>query len=95
MGRKKKVVDEKLKKTSTLIQSYKTVFSGPDGKDVLDDLLNHCHFKQSTYNGDANDTFFNEGERAVALYILTKLNTDIDKLREAIINNNTGENNYV
>jgi hypothetical protein len=58
------------RKPSKLAQQYRDVFSGPDGKAVLADIMAHCHLFAPI--GPGND--FALGERNVALMIATKLN---------------------
>jgi hypothetical protein len=63
-----------------LTETYKRLFSGPDGETVLNDLLKFCHFMQPTFVAESPcETSFNEGKRRVALRILSYLNRkDLD-----------------
>ena len=47
-----------------IISAYHRIFSGPDARIVLPDLMKFCH----VFNGTDNDV--EEGKRMVALYIL-------------------------
>lgn len=61
-----------------LLDSYHAIFDTVDGEAVLEDLAQHCHANgTSAVAGDPHSTYFNEGKRAVYLYIKRKL-----KLRE-------------
>lgn len=51
--------------------AYKAVFSTPEGKEVLKDLIEFCHVNDPTHViGDTHQTAYREGERRVALRIL-------------------------
>lgn len=67
-----------------LIDSYKTMFSGDDGKKVLYDLMKFCHFLHNSYDPNPHKTSFNEGKRDVILYILSILGQDIDKIMKFV-----------
>lgn len=60
---------------------YKEVFGSPSGMIVLHDLCNRFHIMSSTKKKtDApGDMELREGERNVALYILSKVNYDIER----------------
>lgn len=52
-------------------QAYKAIFSTPDGKLVLRDIVQHSHVGKSTYvKGDPDLMLIREGERRLALSIL-------------------------
>ena len=59
-----------------LRKTYRDVFESDNGKIILDDLKNRCHIFSSTYSEKTNETFFLEGQRRVALYILDMLRED-------------------
>ena len=64
---------------------YQKVFSSDNGKKVLWDLMKHCGMLGTSHvPGDSHSTAYNEGSRTVALYILTKLNTNINLLEKRI-----------
>ena len=58
------------------IHAYKRFVQGEDGKLILSDLERFCHFKSSTYTGDAQRMIYNEGMRNVFLYINSLINVD-------------------
>lgn len=58
---------------------YKEVFESEGGKKVLGDLQKHCHFMSNTFSPDPYEHAFNAGRRDTILYILHKLNIDIDE----------------
>lgn len=68
------------------IKLYQSVFSGPSGKAVLDDLMKAHNILSSTFDGDVNKTIFKEGERNVVLRILTILKINTNKLQQRIDN---------
>jgi hypothetical protein len=52
------------------VGAYQRVFSGEDGKIVLDDLMNFCGVDRPSFDvNNVNATFLNEGTRAVGLRI--------------------------
>lgn len=59
---------------------YKRLFSTPDGKAVLRDILTRCGYDQSSFDKDPYKTARNEGRREVALDILNLLNMDIQDI---------------
>jgi len=56
--------------------AYKFVFDTDDGRRVLADLRRRCHAHTSTFSTNANETFFNEGQRQVVLFIEDMLSAD-------------------
>jgi len=54
----------------TLIQSYRTAFSGEHGERVLDDLMRRAHLVEGTYTEDARASAFLQGEQSMGLHIL-------------------------
>lgn len=66
-------------------QHYRTVFSGPAGEFVRDDLFRLGHIGAPTYvEGDPMKTAFNEGRRFMALHIGSILHmTDEEILQRA------------
>lgn len=66
---------------SKKVKAYQDVFNSPQGQEVLQDILSHCHFYQPSHTpGDPYETAFREGERNVALKIVKALNTDPKKV---------------
>jgi hypothetical protein len=72
------------KKSVARIQKYQRVFSGPEGQEVLDDLIRTHHVMSTTFDGDPTKTIFREGERNVVLRILGILKMDSKILQERI-----------
>jgi hypothetical protein len=66
------------------IQAYKDTFNSPQGRKVLHDMLDAHGMMRNTYNGNVNDMLLKEGERLVVLRILSKLNINVQELRERI-----------
>jgi len=56
--------------------AYNFVFDTDDGRRVLADLRRRCHAHTSTFSANANETFFNEGQRQVVLFIEDMLSAD-------------------
>jgi len=62
-----------------LIIAYKTTFGSKVGERVLDDLWRFCLEFRTTYSpGDTMQSAFNEGARAVALYIRKQVEATLD-----------------
>lgn len=72
------------RKKLEVIEAYQAVFRSPNGEIVLKDLMKIHHVLSNTFNGDANQTIFKEGERNVVLRILSLLNMDAANLLERI-----------
>lgn len=66
------------------VKLYQSVFSGPEGRKVLLDLMSTHGMMNSTFSGDVNAMLIKEGERNVVLRILTMLKQDINQLQERI-----------
>lgn len=77
---KKKVSTKKLDITS----DYKTVFTSEAGKRVLWDIMRNSFVLASTYCDNPHETALREGQRNVALRILSVLQTDEKKLLQQI-----------
>lgn len=62
-----------------LSRIYKNLFDTVEGKMILEDLRNrcNCYLPSTEEHWDANKTMFNEGKRAVLLYIETQLKPEI------------------
>ena len=75
-----KAARRSLKNTS----AYQKVFGTPDGKLVLQDLMQAHHMLNSTLGQDLNSTLVQEGERRVVLRILSILKMDVNHLHERI-----------
>lgn len=75
------VLKKKEHRRCELIEAYKRVFGSADGKKVLTDLLIACHEGRDTFVAGAPDlSAWNQGQRAVGLYIKTKLKLDTKKI---------------
>ena len=58
--------------------AYDQTFGSDWGKAVLDDLMRSCHVLEPTYvQGDTHESAFREGQRQVALYILSTLKYNV------------------
>lgn len=78
----KKIIQNK----RVLMQKYKNVFSTPEGKEVLLDILKACGFHKLSYDENAShQTAFNEGARSVALRLVHTLNVDLQQY-DALLN---------
>jgi len=58
------------------IAKYKVVFSSPEGKEILKDLMKRYFMVTGTYNPDPYKMYFNEGQRGVVADILEIMNID-------------------
>jgi len=73
-GERKKRQAERDAEYKRINRAYKAVFGTPEGKVVLDDLLSKGKLWVTTFTGNSQ-TYFNEGKRDLALYILKRTNT--------------------
>jgi hypothetical protein len=62
---------------------YQKVFSGPDGRAVLYDMM-ATHGMLTPHHVDTNKMLLKEGERLVVLRILSILKVDVKQLLERI-----------
>ena len=77
-----------------LIGIYKAVFSGPNGRLVLHDLMVSTGYFRSGYvQGDSHGTSYNEGRRSVILDIIQKLNIQDDSFLDKAIERQGDFNN--
>ena len=69
-----------------LRNAYRSVFSGPDGAIVLEDILKFCGMGDSSVVlGDSHGTAENEGKRRIALRIVKFINMpDQEAMRIAL-----------
>ena len=67
---------------------YRNVFSSPDGRWVLEDILRGCFYHKPTFvANDIHQTILNEGSRRAALGILSQLSeTTQHEIRNALAN---------
>lgn len=74
----------KSKEMRDTILAYKRFFDTADGKLIFGDMIKSCHFLDSSFTGNPQETAFNEGARSVLLRILKTTNTSIPQLDEFI-----------
>lgn len=69
---------DRARKARATLSAYRRLFGTEDGKIVLKDLMQSCHFFSSSTGKDANETYFNEGMRAVVIRLVntSKLSSD-------------------
>lgn len=75
-------------------RAYHMVFSSPDGKIVLGDLVAYCFGRKTAFDPDARVHAFNEGRRDVLMRIqefTTLTLEEIYALRGVTIRQQTGE----
>ncbi len=77
------MIPEAIKKMLGIRQSYKRVFSGPDGERVLDDLIRK-YIISSPVKGDADITLINLGKQQLAVEIVQKVYGSDSELRTAL-----------
>jgi hypothetical protein len=70
-----------------LLHDYKETFKTPHGLRVLDDILSKGHFYHTTFTGD-NSTYFKEGRRDLALYVLKVVNSADSNIVTEILREN-------
>lgn len=71
---------------------YKNVFNTVEGKKVLRDLMDFCHFTNPTYDpNNIHNSAFNEGKRRVLLRIISFM-SDNEALE--VYRNNTNKINH-
>ena len=76
---------KKSKPQEKLVTNYKALFTNPNGKIVLHDLmLRFGMFKTSFVAKDSYGTAFNEGQRSVLLFIYDMMNTDMKKFNQTV-----------
>lgn len=87
-----------INKNRDLSLAYKHLFNTPQGKEVLKDILKQTkYFDNSADLTNVNKTYYNLGQRAIALHIIKLLNleeSDLIKLmKQSNPINKTGINN--
>lgn len=74
---------------------YKRVFETEDGKKVLYDLMKFCNMLQPCFvKGDPYESTHNDGQRSVALFILTQMNVDTEALLKLIKQGEENDKEY-
>lgn len=67
------------------IQLYQSVFGSPEGKKVLEDLMDKTGFLKNNYvPNDPHGTAFNDGATSIVRHILSTLKLDIKATREML-----------
>ena len=66
-------MQDKLHKLRQRRNDYSIVFSSSEGQRVLQDILLNAHVLEPTFNIDPSVSAFNEGQRNVALRIMSIL----------------------
>ena len=64
---------KQLAENQSLMLSYKSMLSSPDGKRVLWDILSFCGVFQNAMTGNSR-TYFNLGRQSVGQYLMVALN---------------------
>ena len=80
----KKTQAEKAKKQVSVRRAYQDVFSSPQGKLVLHDLMREHDILSVPRSLDHAQLAFNAGEQSVLKRIFVYLNTDVKNLEERI-----------
>lgn len=62
------------------VELYKRVFSGPDGKAVLEDLRKRCFVDRTTYHENPVKMGMNEGRRSIFVHIQNMVEKDIESI---------------
>ena len=83
------------KKKLDTLAAYQAVFSSPDGKKVLYDLIRNHHIIGTTYSKDPQEMALKEGERNVILRIMHFINTDPDKFMKDVEQSLQNEKQYI
>lgn len=85
--------------TAALARAYSKVFSGPEGKLVLEDLARRCFFTTTTFvAGDPAASSIREGMRVTFCWIVGMLGlsrVDLTKLIEDGIRDDFGDSNSI
>jgi|SRR5579859_723745 len=61
------------KQRIALKRKYIGLFESPDGREVLHDILRAGNFASNCFNQDPHIAAYNEGKRALALHILSRM----------------------
>lgn len=79
-SRQRRVIERSVMK----VQRYERVFSGPDGRAVLYDLIQASGMLSSPASLDTNQTMYRLGEQGMVLRILNYLKVNPQQLLERI-----------
>lgn len=84
----REAVDDALVSTRAIRRAYASVFAGPEGEMVLDDLKSLGYFDRSTHHvadDGGRETSFREGHRHFVLHILEMMReVSEEEIREAV-----------
>lgn len=72
------------KRSMAKVNNYKKVFSSPEGRSVLLDLMKTHYMFDDLFAPDAMELSARVGERAVVVRILKMMKLDLDQMRERI-----------
>lgn len=59
---------------------YHAVFTSPQGKELLADLIPYCHGRRTTFDADPRVHAFKEGQRDVLMRIVELTNLSIEEI---------------
>lgn len=86
----------KLDKISKLVRDYKEVFGSTTGRKVLNDLVITSGLLDESFCRNAGEMAYKSGKKSLVLYILSRLDTDPDALRQIMSESlEQDEDNYV
>jgi len=77
---------EALKQRLAIKQQYAHVFETPEGQLVLHDILRMAGLASNGFDANPNTMAYNEGRRAVALHILSRLRLENERAAADLIN---------
>jgi hypothetical protein len=63
--------------------TYRQIFTGDDGKVVLEDLAKRFNIHSTSFSKDPHETAFREGQRDVVLFIQSTIEEVNDRVRRA------------
>lgn len=73
------------KKQLATLKNYKECFSSPAGRRVLKDMMQRFGFLNTTaVQGDPYTSFYNEGQRAVVVFLCQQIKMDLHQLEEFV-----------
>jgi len=80
------------KEIISLSATYKSFFSGPEGRKILEDMMDKFHVRSVAKGTDPYDTYFKDGQRSVVMHIMGHLNMNADKWRRILTQNDGADN---
>ena len=78
----KRVFNRKERETIDALRKYQIVYNTPEGRWVLNDILNLCGYGGSALGKDTEETYWKIGQQNVGLEIAQRLTANIVKLEE-------------